>query len=127
MIEAILAISGDEEVFVTVIVLVTHAGALSPAALCKACVRGYIGKRAIVVVVKKMAGGMLRFLILRGQQVSVHDENIRPTVVVVIEDSHATSRGLDNVSLGFCPSIGVEHSNACLPGKILKPCRAGMC
>ena len=61
MVEAILAISGDEEVFVTVVVIITHACALAPAALREAGVRGYIGKRAIVIVVKEVAGRVLLF------------------------------------------------------------------
>ncbi len=68
VIKTILAVGGNKEVFVTVIVVIAHARALSPGRIGEAGMRGYIGERAIVIVMKEMAGGMLVFLILPGSR-----------------------------------------------------------
>jgi hypothetical protein len=100
VIKPIFAVCGDKEIFVTVIVIIADARALAPSCIRKAGMRGDIRERAIVIVMKQMAGGVLRFLILRRQQVSIHQKDVGPAVVVVIEDGDAASRSFENVTLG---------------------------
>ena len=57
VVEAVVAVSGDVEVVVAVVVVVADAGALSPAGVGEAGFGGDIGECAIVVVMKEVAGG----------------------------------------------------------------------
>ena len=85
---------------------------------------GDIREGAIVIVMKQMAGRAGSFLVLARQQLSVHQEDIGPPVVVVIENSHPASGSFKNVTLGFhspfalstrMPAFPVTSSNQAGP------------
>src|SRR5437667_8208015 len=86
VIKPILSVISDVQVFPSVVVVVTDADALSPSGCGEPGSRGHVCKRAIVIVAVQMIGG--RFAAGESFEGSaVHDKNIRPSVIVVIEDS----------------------------------------
>ena len=53
------AVAGDEDIVVTIVVVVADARTLAPAGGDQASLRGDVGKGAIVIVMEEMAGGRL--------------------------------------------------------------------
>src|SRR4030081_2571525 len=99
VIQAVLPVRGDVEVFPAVVVVIAHADALTPARGGQTGLDGYITEGSIVVVAVKMVGRSFAF----GESFescSVNEEDVRPSVVVVIEDGHARAGRLDNVFFG---------------------------
>jgi len=89
----------NEQVFPTVIVVIADADALSPAGGGQPGFCGHVSERAVVVIVKQEICWLLAF----GKALecgAIHDKNIRPPIIVVIEDRDTTTRGFDDVL--FC-------------------------
>ena len=106
MVENAFDVVGHEEIFVAVIVVVADANALPPAGVYEACFFGYVGKCAVVIVMVEMicrSGNAGRRL----QGRTVHDENVGPAVVVVVEDCDASASGLDDVFFCIHPAKSV--------------------
>ena len=99
VIKTILAIVGDVQIVEAIVVVVARADALSPAGGAQAGFVGHVGEGAVVIVVKEMIGGSRRSG-LRTERGAVHDEDVGPTIVVVVEDGDAAAGGLDDVLLG---------------------------
>src|ERR1700722_6699859 len=94
--QSVLAVIRDVEIFPSVVVIVTHANALSPTRCSQARLNGYVCERTVVVVVVEMIGGSL----VRGKAFqcgAVHEKNIGPAIIVIIKNSHAAAGGFDNV------------------------------
>jgi len=108
VIEVVLAVVRNVEVFPTVVVVVAHADALAPAGSDEPGLHGYIGERPVVVVAIEMVG---RYFARREsfERGAVDNENIRPAVVVVIENGNAGASGLDDVLLGVHTAEHVHH------------------
>ena len=98
VIEDVLSVVGDVEIFPPVVVVIADADALAPAGVGEAGFLRDVGESAVVIVVVKMARG--RFCGRgRVEACPVDNENVRPAVVVVIEDGDARSGGFDDVFL----------------------------
>jgi len=112
-IEAVLAIVGDVKIVPAVVVVVADTDALSPTAGGEARSRGHIGERAVMVVaiemIRRPPAGFRRF-----QGCAVHDEDVRPAIVVVVEDGDARARGLDNVLLAVNTAEDLRHCQSSL-------------
>ncbi len=92
----VLAVVGDEEIFKTVVVVVTHGDGAGPAGAQQACFLGHVGKRAVAIVfVEAVAGACYRVVHAR----STENENVEPAVVVVVEKGDAAAHGFYNVIL----------------------------
>ncbi len=114
VIEMVLAVVSDVEIFPAIVIVVADADALSPAARGQARFRGDIGERAIVIVVVEMirraVAGFRRF-----QGCTVDDEDVRPAIIVVIEDGDACSGCLDDVLLAVETAEDLRHREPGLP------------
>src|SRR5262249_42320385 len=97
-VEDLVAVVGDEQIGVAVVVVVAGADALAPAAAGDAGLRGDVGERAVAVVPIEMAHwcGVVR----RRQAGAVDEKDVRPAVVVVVEDRDAAAGRLEDVLLG---------------------------
>jgi len=51
---------------------------------------------------------------------TVRQENIRPTIIVIIENDGAVARGFDNVFLPHITAVSIECHQTSLAGNILK-------
>src|SRR5579872_4360609 len=99
VIQVILSVTGNVEVFPPVVVVIAHANALAPARGGEAGLCCYIGECSIVVVVIEMIGR--GFALWRSfESGSVYKENVGPSVIVIIEDGNASAGGFDYVFLG---------------------------
>src|SRR5271157_5023380 len=113
----VLAVVGDVEIFPAVVVVVADTDALSPTARGQARFRGDIGERAVMIVavemVRRPLTGFRRF-----QGCAVHDEDIEPAIIVVVEDGDARACGLNNVLLAVGPAEDFRYRQPGLLGDI---------
>src|SRR5258708_29062709 len=95
------------EVFVAIVVVVACCGAESPAAMVDSRFRRDVGERAVVIVAIELAGVTLaRFHIFECG--SVHQEDVHPAVIVVVEDRDAAAQRFHDVTLFRAPANEVE-------------------
>src|SRR5882762_7546185 len=99
VVQNIFSVVSDVQIFEAVVVVIADAHPLAPAGVCQPGLFGDIGESAVVIVVVEVArrrsGSWQGF-----QFRAVHDENIRPTIVVVIKNGYAGARGFNDVF--FC-------------------------
>src|ERR1700722_5959400 len=117
VIQAVLSVGGDVEVFPSVVVVIAYADALAPAGGGQASLHSHIGEGSIVVVAVEMVGG--------GPSVgkafesgSIDEEDVRPSIVVVIEDGDAGPGGFDNVFFRGQAAENVGEGQSCLFGHV---------
>jgi hypothetical protein len=116
--EVVLAVCGDVEVVVAVVVVVADAGTLSPGGEGEAGFDGDVGEGAVVVVVEEVAGGLF-FGGFEGG--SVDEEDVGEAVAVVVEDGDAGAGGFDDVVLGVGAAVDVADEDAGFGGYVDEP------
>src|SRR5919204_3537897 len=88
VVERILAVIGDEQVFEAVIVVVAYANSLSPPRALQTGFLRNVGKSAIAIVLEQIARRLLAF----GKALeacAVDQEDIEPAIVVIIVEGDA--------------------------------------
>jgi hypothetical protein len=121
VIEDILAVVGYVQILEAVVIVIADADALAPAAVREAGFLGDIGKRAVVIVAVEMIGGSVLYVYGRAFELcTVDDEDVGPTVVVVIEDGDAGAGGFDDVLLCVAAAEDVRHRDARFFGDVEK-------
>ena len=83
----------DEQVVVPAVVVVPDADGRCPAAPHQPGVLGHVGERAVAVVSVQAVGGAGRDSI---HETPVQDEDVEPSVVVVIEERRSAADGLED-------------------------------
>ena len=118
-IEHILSPIRDEQIEVAVIVVVADAPSLPPARARQSGMRCDIGKRPVMVVVIKVWG---RSFVLGKSfnRRAVGKVNVRPSVVVVIENDGAVTGGLDDEFFMSVAAVYVEGAQAGLLCDVLE-------
>src|SRR5215469_5259016 len=97
VVEHVLAVVGDKEVVVAVVIVVAHATGLPPAGtMFEARALGYIGERAIAIVLEQPAMGLVA-LRKSLETPAVNKENVKPAVVVVVVKGEPAAGGLQQV------------------------------
>src|SRR5205823_6275332 len=93
------AVVRDEQIDVTVVVVVAGTHSLSPAAAANTRLVCDVGEGAVALVAVQMA---YWFSVCRGgaDARAVDQKNIRPPIVVVVEDRGAATRCIEDVLLG---------------------------
>src|SRR5437764_5919887 len=86
-----LAVGRDENIVVTVIVVIPDGNTESKHLHVEAGFVGYVGEGAVVIVVIELRGGML--LDVAGPVHAVYEKNVRPAVIVVIDEGDARAHG----------------------------------
>src|SRR5260370_885203 len=126
VVQNIFSVVSDVQIFEAVVVVIADAHPLAPAGVSQSGFFRHIGEGAVVIVVVEVArrrfGGRQGF-----QFRPVHDENIRPAVIVVIKDGHAGARGFNDVffcgfaaenyrssETGFLRHVGEMHDGLCV-------------
>ncbi len=118
--QTVVPVVRDVEIVPTIVVVIADAHSLPPPSRFQSRHFRHVGKRAVVIVVVKMIRRRVSssWTIESGP---VNQENIRPTVVVVVENRNARAGGLDNVFLCFLPAEDVQRKQPgflCLVGKV---------
>ena len=110
-IQNIFSVVAYEEIFIAVVVIVSDANALSPSCMRQARFLGNVGKSSVVIIVVQVICGLL-FAGKRVESRSIHDKNIRPAIVVIIEYGHACAGSLEDEFLGVHAAEGVTCGQA---------------
>jgi len=94
----------DEQVYPSVVVVITRADPLAPARQCDVSLLRHIGEGSIAIVVVEVASGLL---VLRKalQSSSVDQEDVWPPVVVVVEERSTAAGSFDDVFLRTLAAI----------------------
>src|ERR1700733_14431452 len=121
MVKAILSVIGNVQVVKAVVIVVASARALAPSRKIQPRFAGYVGKCAVVIIVKQMAGGPRSATFDLFEGTAIHQEYVGPTVIVVIENCHAAAGGLDDELLGVDSTVYVLHLQPGPAGDIHKP------
>src|SRR6267154_859811 len=96
VVEPVFPVVRDVKVVPAVIVVVADTHALTPAARDQTSLLCYIRECSIVVVTVEMTGG--RTLGVKTVKPgAIHEEYVRPTIVIVIEDGCSSARALQDV------------------------------
>ncbi len=118
VVETVLAVVGDVEIVPAVVVVVTDADALSPAGrAARPAFCGHVGEGAVVIVAIEMVRRSFAAL-GRFQRRAVHDEDVRPAIVVVVEDGDAGACGLDDVLLAVDAAEDLRHRESGFLGNV---------
>ena len=97
VIENVLAVVGDEEIVIAVVVVVADAAGLSPAgADVEAGTFGDIGEGAVAIVFEETA---MRFLAFGKtlEAPAIDEEEIEPAVVVIVVEGEAAAGGFEEI------------------------------
>src|SRR5215469_17733382 len=106
VIELVLTVIGNVEIFPSVVIVVADANALSPTRCGETSLCSHIREGAVViVVVETVRGPLARWKTL--QPCAIHQKNVRPSVMVVVEYRHAVAGGLNDVLFGINPAENV--------------------
>src|SRR5204863_5033526 len=92
VIQNIFPVIRHEKIFVSIVIVISNAYALSPAGMRKTGFFRHVRKSSIVIVTVQV----ICWLFLAGNGIesgSVHYENIRPAIIVIIENGYAGSGG----------------------------------
>ena len=122
VVENIFAVVSHVEIIPAVVVVIAHADALPPTRRREAGLHRHIRESAVVIVVIEMirgaCAGRKSF-----ESSTIHDENIRPAIVVVIEDRDSRSRRLNDEFLGIHASKNNFHRETSLFGDVHEVCK----
>src|SRR5205823_14282296 len=90
VIQHVLTIIGNEQIQEAVVVIVSYTDTLAPTRSEQTCAYRNIGESSIVVVAIQV---IRRFLVLgkTTQSPAINEENIQPSIIVVVEERHSTT------------------------------------
>ena len=96
VIENVLAVVSYEQIFEAIVVIISNANALPPAAMAQSSFCGHVGECAVAIVLEQMRRGFVS----RGkafQSRAIHQKNVEPAVVVVVVEGHSAAGGLQQI------------------------------
>src|SRR5580700_7404110 len=114
VIKPVLSVVGNVDIGPTVVVIVGHGHAESPAFIGDAGLVGYVGKCSIVIIVKEHSARCSSLAFQRSNGRTVEQVDVEPTVVIVIKKSHSRARSLEDRSLFWCAGDVSELIQPCL-------------
>src|ERR1700674_231436 len=101
-IELILPEVGAKQILATIVVVISHAHGGSPADVMQSGFLGYISESAVAIVLIQPVGRACgRFL----HSSATQNEDVHPTVVVIVQKGAATAGGFEDVILVVRRSI----------------------
>ena len=117
VVEPVLSVIGDVEIFPAVVVIVADTNALTPAGSDESRTFRHVRECSVMIVmievVRRRASCREAF-----QGRAIHKEDIRPAIVVVIEDGYACSRALQDVSAALFASEDIRHGETGFLGDV---------
>jgi hypothetical protein len=124
VVQAILAVVADVDVRPAVVIVVANRDPVPPAVVRYACLHGYIGKGAVMIIAKERR---LRRGCLAGLRVisgTIHEIDIQPAVVVIVQQADTGAHGTKDVLLADRAHRVVPRGEARLLCNILENHRA---
>ncbi len=126
VVEPILAEVGDIDVGPAVVVVVSDGHAEAPAIVADAGFLGHVGEGAVVIIVEERGMRRESFSIERGLGAAVHEIDIQPAIVVVIQEGDAGADAFEDVFLVGRTHDVMPFGQACLGGDVLEDDRASL-
>src|SRR5581483_1225427 len=80
----------DKKIIEAVVVVVANTARLTPSRMREPCLGGDVGKCSVAVVVKQKTGGTM-IADGRIETGTVHEENIKPAVIVIVEEGNTAT------------------------------------
>src|ERR1700678_533797 len=112
VVQKVLAPVGDKNVLKAIVVIVTDTHALSPTRMGQACLGSDVAESAVPIIVKQLVGGMI--LVRRSiQSSSVHQKDVQPSIIVVVDERHPRAGGLKNVLLAVVSAAHLDKVQTC--------------
>ena len=102
--EHVVAPKSNVQVHPPVVVVITRADALAPTGYSDASFLCHICEGPIAIVVIQVAGGLL-VLLKALQSSSVDQKDVRPSVIVVIEERRTAAGGFDDIFFRFLSAV----------------------
>lgn len=116
-IKDVFSVVGDVEIFPAIIVIIADADSLPPTGVGQAGFARDLGESAVVIVMVEMTGRE----VAGGRRIesgAVNDEDVRPAIVVIVEDGDAGPGSLDDVFLGVHAAKDFRGRETCFFGDI---------
>ena len=104
-----MAVVGDEQVRMTVVIEIAHAGGLRPTGARQSGLLTHFGKVTLAIVAVELRASRRSVGVERG---SVRNENVVGPVSVVVEDGGAGAGAFENEVLLFLAAEGVGNGQA---------------
>src|SRR5271168_3151344 len=120
MVEAILSKIGYVEVGPSIVVVVSNSHAIAPSVIGYSCLYRYIGKSSVVVVMEKRGMRGFCFTSLRFVGGAIHEIDIEPSIVVVIDQCNAGTNRIDDEFLGRIAHVRMPGPKSRLFGDVLE-------
>ena len=106
MVQPILSVIRDIQVFPPVIVIVPNANSLPPTRGSKSGFLGHVRKSTVMIVAVQVAGWFLSAW-KAFELGAVDQKNVRPAIVVVVENRDSRAGRLNDVLLGEEPAENI--------------------
>src|ERR1700733_14725056 len=120
VIQPVRAPVGNKNVWPALLVVIGHGNPKPPAIVGHPSLRGDVCKRPIMVVMKKRGVRRRRLSIQRVERRSIHQVDVQPAIVVVIDQADARPIRLKNQLLLGCPHHMVPTGQARSLRRVLK-------
>ena len=117
VVQAVLPVVSDVKIFPPVVVVIADANPLPPARRAQTSLDRDIGKRPVMIVAIEMVGRSFP-LGKTLESRAVDDEDVGPSVVVVIEDGNPGARRFNDVLLRILAAKHVHHRQSGFLGDI---------
>src|SRR5580700_3027843 len=121
VIEDVFSVVSDVEIFPAVVVVVADANALAPSGVGQASFLRDVGKSSVMIIMIEVACRNFARR-KRAEAGAVHDEDVGPAVVVVVEDGDASSGGFNDVFFGVHATENHRIGEACIFGDVREMC-----
>ena len=95
-VKSVLTVVGDEDVFKTIVVVIRYSNSAGPACAAKARLIGNIGEGSIPIV---LVEPICRRRSVTFQSRSRQEEDVQPTIVVIVQEGHTAANGFQYVGL----------------------------
>lgn len=95
MIQNVAAPVADEQVVVSVVIVIADATTLPPTVAQQACLGSHVSECAIAIVTKQKGCGLATSL----QGRSIHEEDVKPAIIVIVKQRDAATHLLEKISL----------------------------
>src|SRR5437762_125557 len=108
VIETVLSVVGNVDVRPAIIVVIAHSHAESPSLIRHAGFGSYIGEGAVMIVVQEHSAGSGLLPFQRSKRGPIEQVDVQPAVIVIINQSYARTRGLEDSRLFWSSRAMVE-------------------
>jgi hypothetical protein len=120
VIESVLAVAAYEKIYVAIVVKISAAYTLSPAAANESCFLGDVSKLPVASVAEEAVCG-IEIWRQAVKASSIDQENVQPAVIVIINEGGPASGSFQEVTVSMLITVGHTYVETSLLRHICKP------